>query len=65
MENLILKIKALKRELDETKAKLEEEITKTDLYETVFSQTLSGDYEISEKDAKKHALNVCMKNLKK
>jgi hypothetical protein len=52
--------KGLIREL---KGKLETEVEKTELYSVILNQTLSGDYEISEKDARKHSLSVCLKNL--
>ena len=52
-----------KGHIRELKVKLEAEVEKTELYSVILNQTLSGDYEISEKDARKHSLSVCLKNL--
>lgn len=54
----------IKGEMKETKAELEAAVEETDLFKIILDQTLGGDYEITEKDARKHAIDVCIKNLK-
>ncbi len=56
------KLNKLKTKTKEMKHEVDEEIVKTDLYQTVMAQTMGGEYEISEKDAHKHALAVCFKS---
>lgn len=60
---LLEKLNSYKVRTKELKTELDAEIEKMELYQIVLKQTLAGDYEISEKDAKKHANSVCLKNL--
>jgi hypothetical protein len=63
IKSVMEKINTYKALIKELKGKLEAEVEKTELYSVILNQTLSGDYEISEKDARKHSLSVCLKNL--
>jgi len=62
-KQLLEKLNSYKVRMKELKTELDAEIEQMELYQIVLRQTLSGDYDISEKDAKKHALAVCLKNL--
>ena len=64
LSRLVEKMAHYRDKLKELKSELESEVEKTELYNTVFTQTMSGQYEISEKDARKHAISVVLKNLK-
>ena len=64
IQRTLEKMNTHKTALKELKDTLETELEKTEIYQIVLTQTLGGDYEISEKDAKKHALAVALKSLK-
>lgn len=63
--SLIDKREKIQDRLKAIKCDIENEISKTEMYQNILGSTLGGDYEISEKDAHKHAINVCLKNIKK
>jgi hypothetical protein len=68
MENIIglleqrSEVQAKAREIREL---LEDEITKTDMYQSVYGNMLGGEFQVAEKDARRHALSVCLKHFSK
>lgn len=62
---LIDKADSVQAVLKQVKQEIENEITHTQQYKKIFETTMSGEYEISEKDAHKHAIKVVLTNIKK
>lgn len=65
IEKLIDKCDAMQNALKQARQEVENEISRTSEYKKVFEATMNGNYEISEKDAHKHAIKVCLTNIKK
>ena len=51
----------LKTDMRKTRKDLETALEKTDIFRAVFEQTKKCEVEISDKDARKHALSVALK----
>lgn len=63
--NMIEKCDTMQNALKQARQEVENEIARTQEYKKVFESTMNGPYEISEKDAHKHAIKVCLTNIKK
>lgn len=55
------RIDILKTDLRKARKELESALEKTDIFTSVFNQTKKCEVEISDKDARKHALSVALK----
>lgn len=60
--DIIDRIDLLKHDLRASRKELEIAIEKTDLFQKVFSETMKAQYAVCEKDARRHAITVCIKN---
>lgn len=64
IQDILDRLDILKKDIRVARKDLENELEKTDVYRTVFEQSMkcSGNVEVSEKDAHKHALNISLKH---
>lgn len=65
IETMIDKCDSMQNALKQARQEIENEISRTQEYKNVFEATMNGPYDISEKDAHKHAIKVCLTNIKK
>lgn len=64
VQDILDRIDILKKDLRTARKELENVLEKTDVYQSVFNQAMkcTGNVEISEKDAHKHAINISLKH---
>lgn len=60
--DILDRIDILKKDLRTARKELEKALMETDTYKTVYEQTKTCDIEVSDKDARKHALAVSLKH---
>lgn len=67
LADLLKKRDELSTELKDVREKIKECVEATDMYKAIFESTVStvdeNGYEVSEKDAARHAFKITLKNL--